>query len=125
MMWLVGIIAGSIAVWWLSSYLNDLTALARTDREAAIALFRSRVLPAFVLSVLAAVAGGVFLMRQGIQVVRAREFPTDGMYLVQDTARRRGRVARIIGWLLAITGFLLAAVPLAILAITLWLLRRV
>jgi hypothetical protein len=122
--WLIVAIAGGFAVWWLTSYLYELTTLARTDRAAALALFKDRVLPAFVLTVTAAVAGGVLLMRQGLQIVRAGEFPSEGMRLTHETPRIHGRPAVAIGWLLATTGFLLAAVPLAILAVTFWLVRQ-
>jgi hypothetical protein len=123
-MWVIVAVAGSVIIWWLTSSLNDLTELARTDHSAAVALFKTRVLPAFVITVLVGVAGGVVLMRQGLQVVRARLFPPDGMLMIRDTPRTHGRAAVTIGWLLAATGFLLAAVPLAMLAIILWLLRR-
>jgi hypothetical protein len=122
--WVILALAGSVVIWWLTSYLNDLTELARTDHAAAIALFKNRVLPAFVVTVLIGVAGGVLLMRQGLQVVRTREFPPAGMPMIRDTPRTHGRGAVIVGWLLSAIGFLLAAVPLAMLGIILWLLRR-
>ena len=122
--WLVAAAAGAAIIWWLTSSLNELTELARTDRDAAIALFKSRVLPAFILTVLVGVAGGVLLMRQGIHVLRAGEFPPPGLLTLRDTPRTRDRVATAIGWLLAAAGFLLAAVPLLILAVILWILRQ-
>jgi hypothetical protein len=122
--WLVAAIAGTASIWWLTSSLNELTELARTDRAAAVALFKSRVLPAFILTVLVGVAGGVLLMRQGIQVLRAGEFPPPGMFALHDTPRKTGSGARTIGWLLASTGFLLAAIPLVILGVILWMLQR-
>ena len=122
--WLVAVIAGTAIIWWLTSSLNELTELARTDRTAAVALFKSRVLPAFILTVLVGVAGGVLLMRQGIQVLRAGEFPPPGMFTLHDTPRKTGNGARTIGWVLASTGLLLAAIPLVILAVIFWMLRR-
>ena len=59
--WLVGATAGTIAVWWLSSYIESLTELGRTDRAAAAALFKSRVLPALWVVALA----GSNHLRQG------------------------------------------------------------
>ncbi len=56
--WGVAAVAGTVAVWWLSSYLEALTELARTDRAASLALFRSRVLPALTAVVLVAVVCG-------------------------------------------------------------------
>ena len=56
--WGVAAVAGTVAVWWLSSYLEALTELARTDRAASLALFRSRVLPALMAVVLVAVVCG-------------------------------------------------------------------
>jgi hypothetical protein len=122
--WVILALAGTAVIWWLMSYLNDLTELARTDHRAAIALFKSRVLPAFVITVLVGAVGGVLLIRQGLQVVRAREFPPRGMLMIRETPSTYGRGAVAVGWLLAGMGFLLAAVPLAMLAIILVLLRR-
>lgn len=121
---LLGAIAGAIAIWWTQSALEDLTTLAQTDRAAAIELFRTRVLPAFVITVLVGVVAGMMMMRQGLQILRAGEFPPPGMRTIADTPRRRGRTARVVGWLMSITGFLLAAIPLLILIIFLWLLRQ-
>jgi hypothetical protein len=121
--WAIGAVAGTAAVWWLSTYLDTLTELGRTDRDAAVALFRSRVLPALVIVVLVAVVSGALLLRQGLQIFRTGEFPAAGAKLIRPTAARTGGAARAIGALLAATGFLLAAVPLAILSLVFWMLR--
>jgi hypothetical protein len=105
--WLVAAVAGTIAVWWLSSYLDELTTLAATDRSAALDLFRSRALPALLLVVAVAAASGAMLLRQGLQMART----TEG-------------AGRTIGNVLAAAGFVLAAVPLALISVVLWLLRR-
>jgi hypothetical protein len=105
--WIVAAVAGSVAVWWLSSYLDELTALAATDRPAALELFRTRALPALVVVVAVAVASGAVLLRQGLLLARAPE--TQG---------------HLLGRLLAAAGFLLAAVPLALISVVFWLLRR-
>jgi hypothetical protein len=123
--WAAGAIAGTIAVWYLSTYLDTLTELGRTDRQAALALFRSRVLPALVVVVLVAVVSGTLLLRQGLQIYRTGEFPPSGAGLMGDAPRKTGPAARAIGAVLACTGFLLAAVPLAILSLVLWILRGV
>ena len=122
--WAVGAVVGTIAVWYLSSYLDTLTELGRTDREAALALFRSRVLPALVVVVLVAVVSGALLLRQGLQIYRTGEFPPSGAALIRGATRKTGPAARAIGALLAGTGFLLAAVPLASLSLVLWMLRK-
>lgn len=121
---LIGAVAGTAAVWWIRSSLDELTELARTDRVAAIELFRRRVLPPFVVVVFVGVAAGALMLRQGLQVLRAGEYPPAGMRMLHDTPRQRGRTAKVIGMVLAFTGFLLAALPLAILSLTLWLLRQ-
>jgi hypothetical protein len=105
--WTVAAIGGTIAVWWLSSYLETLTALAETDRAAALALFRTRALPALVAVVAVAVASGAVLLRQGLQIARTRE-----------------RGGRTVGNVVAAAGFMLAAVPLALISLVLWMLRR-
>jgi hypothetical protein len=118
--WTIAAALGTVGVWWLSSYMDTLTTLAETDRDAALALFRSRALPALFLVVGVAVAAGAFLMRQGLQIVsRSREDPDRS---VEGT--RRNASARVMGSMLAAAGFLMAAVPLALLSIVFWLLRR-
>jgi hypothetical protein len=121
--WAIAAVAGTAAVWWLSSYLDSLTELARTDRAASLALFRSRVLPALMVVVLVSVICGALLLRQGLRIVRSRQFPLDGTRLISPTRRSTGRPAQLIGGALAITGLLMAAAPLIVLSLVLWLLR--
>jgi hypothetical protein len=97
--WTIAAIAGSVAVWWLSSYLETLTTLAETDRNAALELFRTRALPALVVVVGVAVVSGAVLLRQGLQLARAPE-----------------RQGHLLGRIIAAAGFLLAAVPLALIS---------
>jgi hypothetical protein len=105
--WSIAAIGGTIAVWWLSSYLETLTTLAQTDRAAALELFRSRVIPALLVVVGVAVVAGAFLMRQGLHIVRTSD-----------------RQRRTMGSVIAATGFILAAVPLVLLSVVLWMIRR-
>jgi hypothetical protein len=118
--WLIAAVIGSIAVWWLRSYLNDLTELARTDRAAALELFRTRGVPALLVVVAVAVASGAMLMRQGLQIVNAAR--DERREASMDTSRRPP--ALMAGWLMASAGFVLAAVPLALASVVLWLVRR-
>ena len=117
--WTIAGAVGTIAVWWLRSYLNSLSELALTDRAAALELFRTRGLPALLLVVAIAVASGAMLMRQGLQMVNTAR---DGEPAGDRSNRRPPGVA--IGWMMASAGFALAAVPLALAAVVLWLLRR-
>jgi hypothetical protein len=105
--WVFAAAGGSVAVWWLSSYLETLTTLAETDRGAALALFRTRAMPALLVVVGVAVAAGALLLRQGLQVARGAE-----------------RQARTLGNAMAVGGFVLAAVPLVLISVVFWLLRR-
>jgi hypothetical protein len=105
--WAIAAIAGTAAVWWLSSYLDGLAALAATDKAAALELFRTRAAPALLAVVLVAVAAGAVLLRQGLQIARS----DDGQ-------------GRLLGRILAAAGFLLAAVPLVLIIVVFWLLRR-
>ncbi len=105
--WTLAAIGGSVAVWWLSSYLETLTALAQTDREAAVALFRTRAMPALLVVVGVAVAAGAVLLRQGLQLARGAE-----------------PQGRTLGNVMAVAGFVLAAVPLVLISVVFWLLRR-
>lgn len=104
--WILAAVVGSVAVWWLSSYLESLTSLAQTDRAAALALFRTRAMPALLLVVGVAVAAGAVLLRQGLQLARAEP------------------EGRLLGKIMAAAGFLLAAVPLALISVVFWLLGR-
>jgi hypothetical protein len=122
--WIFAALIGTIAVLWLSSYLKTLAELAQTDREASLALFRTRVLPALALIVLIAVASGAVLLRQGLQIIRSAQFPLDDTALIHPTRKQAGSPARIIGAFFAVAGFLLAAVPLIMISIVLWMLRR-
>ena len=101
--WSVLAAAGTVAVWWLSRYLDQLVTLAETDRAAALALFQSRVVPALVGIVAVSIVAGGVLVRQG---------------------RRLAHESRIVGWMLAAGGIVMAAVPVVLLALVLWLLRR-
>ena len=104
--WAVAALGGSAAVWWLSSYLETLTTLAQTDRQAALTLFRTRAMPALLVVVGVAVAAGAVLLRQGLQIARAEP------------------ESRLFGHIMAAAGFLLAAVPLALMSVVFWLLGR-
>ena len=120
--WAAAALLGTVAVFWLTTYLDSLTELARTDREASLQLFRTRVLPALIVVVLVAVASGALLARYGLHIMRTEQFPPEAAGLVRPTRRRSGRAARAIGLLIAVTGFLLAAVPLGTVAIVIWML---
>jgi hypothetical protein len=121
--WAIGAVLGTVAVFWLSSYLDALTTLARTDREASLHLFRTRVLPALIVVVVVAVVSGALLIRYGMQIMRSRQFPPAGVGLVRPTREQTGGAARAIGFFIAFVGFLLAAIPLGTIAAVLWLLR--
>ena len=116
--WAASGIAGTIAVLWLRSYLNGLIALAETDREAAMELFRSRAVPALIGIVAIAVAAGAVLMRQGLRLLNAP--PEESA----DPVERPQPGPRAMGWMMASAGFILAAVPLALLSIVFWMLRQ-
>ena len=105
--WGIAAVAGSVAVWWLSSYLESLTELARTDREASLALFRSRVLPALMASCSSRSSAAGMLLKQGLEI------------------QRTNSSARLIGAFMAFAGFLMAAVPLVVLSIVLWMLIEI
>jgi hypothetical protein len=105
--WTLAALLGSVGVWWLSSYIEQLSQLAATDRDAALALFRTRALPALLVVVAVAVAAGAVLLRQGLQLARGAE-----------------RQARAVGHTIAAAGFVLAAVPLMLISVVLWLLAR-
>jgi hypothetical protein len=124
MLWAIAAACGSAGVWWLSSYLDMLTSLAQIDRDAAIRLFRTRVLPALLAVAAVAVLAGGVLLRQGLQIARKRQFPVEGTRLVRETVRTTGATARTLGWVLAVAGFLLAAMPLVMVLLVFWLLRR-
>ena len=119
--WSAIAVLGSVVVRRFSSYLDSLTALARSDREAALAQFRWRVLPVFVILVVIAVVAGGVLLRQGVRIVRLGRLPaTDGFRAESGDSAR----PPVVGWILAVSGALMAGVPLAMLSLLVWLLRR-
>jgi hypothetical protein len=121
--WLIASTLGTVAGWWLSSYIESLTELGRTDRAAAAALFKSRVLPAlWVVALISLGAGGV-LARHGLLVLRTRRFPPDGTRVVRDTVQQTGGAARIAGILLMTAGVLMAILPVAMVLVMMWALR--
>ena len=119
--WTTIAVIGTIGVWWFSSYLDSLTALARTDRTGALEQFRWRVLPVFVLLVVVAVFAGAVLMRQGLRIVRLGGLPAGSSRAFDNPGSRR---SPLIGWILAAAGFLMAGVPLGMLSLLFWLLGR-
>jgi hypothetical protein len=119
-LWVVAATLGTAAVWWLSSYIESLTVLGRTDRDAAAALFRSRVLPALWAVALVSVVAGAVLARQGWHVLRAGRFFLDGTRLVRNTPRQAGGSARVIGIVLVTAGVLMALLPLAVVGLVTW-----
>lgn len=120
---LAGGAVGTLVVWWLSSYVEYLTTLAQTDRDASLHLFRTRVLPVLGVVTLGAVLCGALMMRQGALIARSGEFPPPGSPLVRPARRQRGKAARAIGYAFIVLGLLMAAGPLAGLGIVIWLLR--
>jgi hypothetical protein len=116
--WIVATAAGSVGVWYLSSYLEDLATLAETNPSAALSQFRSRALPALVAIVAIAVVAGATLMRQGLQIANQPAEDLPEIY-----RGRRNASARTVGMVLASAGFIVAAVPLALLSVVLWFLR--
>ena len=105
--WMLAALLGSVAVWWLSSYIEQLSRLAATDRDAALALFRTRALPALLVVVGVAVAAGAVLLRHGLRLARGGE-----------------PQARAVGNTIAVAGFVLAAVPLMLISVVFWVLAR-
>ena len=116
-------VAGTVAVWWMSSYLDTLTTLAQTDREASLHLFLTRVVPALAVVVLVAVLSGAMLARQGVVIIRTGQFPPPDTAVIDPTRQQSGGPARMIGTLLMVTGALMAIVPLLLLGFVLWSLR--
>ena len=120
----IGAVLGTVAIWWLSSYIDQLTVLARTDRDASLRLFRTRILPVVIVVVLGAVLSGAVMMRQGARIIRSARFPPEGSKLVRPSRQHVGAPARAIGFAVAFAGFLVAAGSLAFMAIILWFLQQ-
>ena len=115
--WLSVATAGTGLVWWLSSYIEWLTVLGRTDRNAAAVLFRTRVLPALWVVGALSVAAGVVMARHGVSALRTASL-----------ADRAGSPAtttttRMVGLLLLVAGVLMALAPAALLAALTWMTR--
>ena len=120
---LLAVLVGSPVLYLTRRYLDDLTALAQTDRAAAISGFTIWVLPQLVLVALIGLAAGCWTIREGLRAYRAGRYPRADMWVLHDTPVRRGADARRIGMLFVLTGATLAIVPafvVAVLAALLW-----
>lgn len=110
---------GTVAVWRLSVYIESLTALARTDRATAAALFQARVLPAVGLIALISLVAGLLLARQGARALRSSRAPEDDGAGVDDE-RPEQRGARVAGTVYLVAGILMAFLPLALFGAMVW-----
>ena len=120
--WLALAGAGTVAVWRLSAYIASLTALARTDRSTAAALFKSRVLPAVGVIALISLVAGLLLARDGAIALRSARTPEDdGAGVDDEDPERRG--ARLAGTVYLVAGVLMAFLPLALFAAMVWAVR--
>jgi hypothetical protein len=122
--WTVGAVVGTIAVWWVSGYVDQLTELGRTDRHAALGLFRTRVLPVLLIVVLISTVTGAMVLRYGLRMVHMGLFPPTTATLARPASQVVGKPARVIGAVIAASGFILAALPLVLLSMMLWMLRN-
>jgi hypothetical protein len=102
----VAVVLGIPAVWWFSTLTEEIKTLAATDRDAAIALFRARMVPVLVMLVFIGIAMGAVLVRQGARL-------------------KREEATRLAGGFLIVSGVLSAAIPVTLLAFTMWALSRV
>ena len=82
-----------------------------------------RAQPLVGLIVIVAIGAGAWLARYGLLVLRGGQFPPVGAGVVPPAGPPTGGPARTIGMLLTITGIMVAACPLVMVAIILWLLR--
>jgi hypothetical protein len=74
-----------------------------------------------VVLVAIAVASGAILLRQGLKIVRASQ--DDDRHAAVSGARA-GAPPRVVGTVLAVAGFLLAALPLVFISVVFWMLRQ-
>jgi hypothetical protein len=107
----LALLVGGPLLYLTRNELGGLTALARTDRRAALAGFERVVLPQLVAVAAIGVAAGLWTIRQGTRAYRAGQYPLPGMLLLHDTPVRRGRDARRIAVLLTVVGATVALVP--------------
>jgi hypothetical protein len=114
-------VAGTFGIWQLKSYLDTLTILARTDPAASIALFRTRVLPALIAVALAALVAGGLLVRHGMRLMRGQTVL--GERGLAATWSDGSGTPRALGMFFTVIGVFTAAVPLALVAVVLWMLR--
>ena len=118
------VVVGAPILYATRNYLDRLTALAKTDPRAAIAGFRTWVLPQLVALFAIGLLGGLWCVPEGIRVCRAARYPLAGAWMLRDTRVRRGAAERGIGVWLLIIGVGLAGVPALALGVALMLLQR-
>ena len=118
--WLIAAVAGTMAIWRLSVYIESLTELAQTDRAAASALFQSRVLPVLWGVAVLSLGAGAYLARHGLQMLRSGHV-SGSSDAPATIARASG--ARGIGFVLVAAGVLMAITPLTAVAVMTYALR--
>jgi hypothetical protein len=113
----VAIVVGGPVIYFTRRYLAELTELADRDPAAALAGFRTWVLPQVLLMALVGLAAGAWLVVAGLRARRTARFPQPGAWVLTDTPVRRGPEAERVGLVLIAAGTVMTMVPVLLLAI--------
>jgi hypothetical protein len=113
--WGVLAVLGTIGIVYVASYIETLTELGRTDRDAAAALFRTRVLPVLWIVALLALTAGTILSRQGLRLLRS------GAGGQRHRPVRPGTAGQAIGMVFTVAGAAMAILPLLGVCYLTWL----
>jgi hypothetical protein len=119
----LGAAVGAPALYAMRAYFDRLAALAKTDAPAAIARFKTWIVPQLVVMVALSTFAGSWMIREGMRAYHAERYPRADMWVLHDTPIRRGSVARWIGIALIAIGTLVAVVPpliVGVLAMLIW-----
>jgi hypothetical protein len=113
----VAAVAGAPLVYFTRRYLAELTTIAERDPAAALAGFRTWVLPQVLVMALVGLSAGMWLAATGLRARRTGRFPQPGAWVLQDTPIRHGASAERIGTVLIAFGTVTAIVPLMLLVV--------
>jgi Sec-independent protein secretion pathway component TatC len=92
-------IAGVLVFYLVNSYMDSLYALFCTDPKLARIKARALVLWSLrIVGFSVAVFGG-YLIHMGIKILRIGQYPWPGMRVIRDTRVLRGRLAKVLGFL--------------------------
>ena len=111
--WLALGVLGALAIWYVSSVLENARALAVHDVRGAFLEVQRVTIPMMIAMTLVGIASGAWLLLTAVRVVRSGRFPPPGARVLRPTAIRSGPVARRLGIVLVVMALLVLGASIA------------